>query len=172
MCIVCFFFLNLFLSDSIFCVAWEFSVDLDDNPSEKIKKASNVMGPLMGSLSSRREQLDAGSKEPALQMKLNLATDGLRNAKDISYSPSKFPTKERGKSLEESGSDSDTRLQNNSVVRDMGKNAKGKENKRTEDTSELLLDAATYPILPTEVISAKSNSLFPLLVFIEELWLS
>ncbi|EOY26788.1 PREDICTED: uncharacterized protein LOC18595932 [Theobroma cacao] len=133
-----------------FSIVETLSVDLDDNPSEKIKKASNVMGPLMGSLSSRREQLDTGSKEPALQMKLNLATDGLRNAKDISYSPSKFPTKERGKSLEESGSDSDTRLQNNSVVRDMGKNAKGKENKRTEDTSELLLDAATYPILPTE----------------------
>ncbi|XP_021298740.1 uncharacterized protein LOC110427513 isoform X2 [Herrania umbratica] len=133
-----------------FSIVETLSVDLDDNPSEKVKKASNVMGPLMGSLSSRGEQLDTGSKEPPLQMKLNLATDGLRNAKDICYSPAKIPTKERGKSLEDSGSDSDTTLRNNSVIRDTGKNAKGRENKRTEDTSELLLDAATYPTLPTE----------------------
>ena len=110
-------------------------VDLDDNPSEKSKKASNVMGPLMGPLSSSREQLDTRSKESALQMKPNLATDGLRNAKAVSYSSSKIPTKERGKSFEDSGSDSDTRMQNNSLVRNMEKNVKGRENYRMKDAS-------------------------------------
>ncbi|XWS18995.1 hypothetical protein CRYUN_Cryun32bG0092800 [Craigia yunnanensis] len=133
-----------------FSIVETLSVDLDNNPSEKSKKASNVMGPLMGPLSSGREQLDAKSKESALQMKPNLATDGLRNAKDVSYSPSKVPTKERNKSFEDSGSDSDTRMQNNSFVRNMGKNVKGREHDRMKDASELLLDSATHSTLPTE----------------------
>ncbi|XWS11921.1 hypothetical protein CRYUN_Cryun37aG0046700 [Craigia yunnanensis] len=133
-----------------FSILETLSVDLDHNPSEKSKKSSNVMGPLMGPLSSRREQLDTKSKESALRMKPNLAMDGLRNAKDVSYSPSKIPTKERGKSFEDSGSDSDTRMQNNLFVRNMGKNVKRRENDRMENASELLLDTAAHSTLPTE----------------------
>ncbi|OMO54105.1 hypothetical protein CCACVL1_28063 [Corchorus capsularis] len=128
-----------------FSIVETLSVDLDEKPSEKNKKASNVMGPL----SSRREHLDNGIKESTLQMKPNLAIDGFRNAKDMS-SPSKIPGKERGKSFEDSGSDSETRVQNNLVMRNTGKNIKGRENEGMEDTSELLLDAATYSTLPIE----------------------
>ncbi|XVF26747.1 hypothetical protein REPUB_Repub14bG0045000 [Reevesia pubescens] len=127
-----------YIFSNSFSIIETLSVDLDDNPSEKSKKASTVMGPLTSPLSSRREQLDTKSKESALQMKSNLD------------SPSKIPTKERGKSFEDSGSDSDTRMQINSFVRNTGKNVKGRENDRMEDASELLLDAATHPTLPTE----------------------
>ncbi|XVF24987.1 hypothetical protein REPUB_Repub13aG0174600 [Reevesia pubescens] len=70
-----------------FSIIETLSVDLDNNPSEKSKKASTVMGPLMGPLSSRREQLDTESKDSALQMKPNFAMDGLGNVKDVSYLP-------------------------------------------------------------------------------------
>ena len=149
-----------------------FLVDLDDNPSEKSKKATNVMGPLMGPLSSRREQLNTESKVSAFQMKPNFAMDGLGNAKDVSYSPTKNPTKDRGKSFEDSGSDSDTRVRNNLYVRSTGKNVKGRENGRMENASELLLDAATHPTLPTEVFNLRSNIFFPLSMFIELILLS
>ncbi|XP_022714972.1 uncharacterized protein LOC111274526 isoform X2 [Durio zibethinus] len=132
-----------------FSIVQTLSVNLEDNPSEKSKKASNVMGPPMGPLSSKREKLDAESKKSALQMKPNLATGGLTNAKDVFCSPSKLPIEERGKSFEDSGSDSDTRMQKNLFVRNMRKNAR-RENEIVEDASELLLDAATHPTLPTE----------------------
>lgn len=137
-----------------------FLVDLDNSPSEKSKKASNSMGPLMGPLSSMKEQLDTKSKESAFQMKPNLATDGLRNEKDVSFSPSKVSTKKQGKSFEDSGSDSDTRMQSNSFVRNMERNAKGRENDRKEDASELILDAAAHSALPAEVINLRSNVLY------------
>ncbi|XVF74581.1 hypothetical protein PTKIN_Ptkin13bG0121200 [Pterospermum kingtungense] len=135
-----------YIFSNSFSIVETLSVDLDDNPSEKGKKASNIMGPV----SSRREQVDTKSKESAFQLKPNLATDGLRNKKDVSYSPSKVPTKKRGKSFEDSGSESDTGMQNNSFVRNMERNAKGRENDRMEDASELILDAATHSTLPTE----------------------
>ncbi|XVE88896.1 hypothetical protein DITRI_Ditri19aG0105600 [Diplodiscus trichospermus] len=133
-----------YIFSNSFSIIETLSVDLDDNPSEKGKKTSTVLGPLMGPLSYRKEQSETKSKESAFQMKPNLATDGLRNAKDVSYSPSKIPTKEGGKSFEDSGSDTDTRMQNNLFVRNMGKDDS------MEDASELLPDAAMHSILPTE----------------------
>ncbi|KHG17215.1 Sorting nexin-13 [Gossypium arboreum] len=132
-----------------FSIIETLSVDLDDNPSEKGRKASNVMGPLMGPLSSSRQLLDTESKGPSSQIRPNHATDGLRKAKDVRYSPSKNPTEEWCKSVEDTGS-GDARVRNTSSIKNTGKNVKGRENERVEDASELLLDAATYPTLPVE----------------------
>lgn len=169
MLIVWFSFQYLYLADSIFCVAWNFLVDLDSNPSEKSNKASSVFGPLVGPLSSKREQLDTESKESARQVKANLAMDGLRNANDMSYPP-KVLTKEQGNSIEDSGSNSDTGMPKISFVRHTGKNVKGSANDRMEDASELVLDAVSHPTFPTEVISLRSNILFPLCPFVELKW--
>ncbi|KAE8680777.1 hypothetical protein F3Y22_tig00111366pilonHSYRG00071 [Hibiscus syriacus] len=139
-----------YVFSSSFSIVETLSVGLDDNPSEKSKKASNVMGPLMGPLTSRRRQLDTESNEPSLQIKPNFATDELRNAKNVSTSPSKVPTEGWCKSSEDTGSDSDARVGNTLLVRNSKENVKGRENKIVEDASELLLDSAMYPTLPTE----------------------
>lgn len=133
-----------------------FLVDLDNNPFEKSKNATTVMGPL----ASRREQLNTESKVSAFQMKPNLAMDGLGNTKDVSYSPTRVPAKERGKSFEDSSSDSDTKTQKSLFVKSMGKNVKGRKNDRIEDASELHLDAAMHTTRPTEVISLRLNIFF------------
>ncbi|TYG75934.1 hypothetical protein ES288_D03G072800v1 [Gossypium darwinii] len=132
-----------------FSIIETLSVDLDSNPSEKSDKASSVLVPLAGPLSSKREQLDTESKESARQMKPNLARDGLRNAKDMSYPP-KVLTKEQGNFIDDSGSNSDTGVSKISFVRHTGKNVKGKVNDRMEDASELVLDAVSHPTFPTE----------------------
>ncbi|KAE8662980.1 hypothetical protein F3Y22_tig00113124pilonHSYRG00585 [Hibiscus syriacus] len=138
-----------YVFSSSFSIVETLSVGLDDNPSEKSKTASNVMGPLMVPLTSGGQQLDTESNEPSLQIKPNFATDGLRNAKNVLTS-SKLPTEARCKSSEDTGSDSDTRVGNTLLVRNSKENVRGRENKIVEDTSELLLDSATYPTIPTE----------------------
>ncbi|XP_052880495.1 uncharacterized protein LOC108467257 isoform X4 [Gossypium arboreum] len=132
-----------------FSIIETLSVDLDSNPSEKSNKASSVLVPLVGPLSSKGEQLDTESKEYARQMKPNLAMDGLRNAKNMSYPP-KVLTKEQGNSIEDSGSNSDTGMSKISFVRHTEKNVKGKANDGMEDASELVLDAVLHPTFPTE----------------------
>ncbi|KAG4211749.1 hypothetical protein ERO13_A02G086700v2 [Gossypium hirsutum] len=132
-----------------FSIIETLSVDLDSNPSEKSNKASSVLVPLVGPLSSKGEQLDTESKESARQMKPNLAMDGLRNAKNMSYPP-KVLTKEQGNSIEDSGSNSDTGMSKISFVRHTEKNVKGKANDGMEDASELVLDAVSHPTFPTE----------------------
>ncbi|TYH28477.1 hypothetical protein ES288_A02G145800v1 [Gossypium darwinii] len=128
-----------------FSIIETLSVDLDSNPSEKSNKASSVLVPLVGPLSSKGEQLDTESKESAQQMKPNLAMDGLRNAKNMSYPP-KVLTKEQGNSIE----DSDTGMSKISFVRHTEKNVKGKVNDGMEDATELVLDAVSHPTFPTE----------------------
>ncbi|XP_039009481.1 uncharacterized protein LOC120137912 isoform X2 [Hibiscus syriacus] len=139
-----------YVFSSSFSIVETLSVGLDDNPSEKGKKASNVAGPLMGPLTSRRQQLDTESKESSLQIKPNLATDGLRNAKNVSNSPSKVATEARCKSSEDTGNGSDAKVRNTSLVRNSKENVRGRENEIMEDASELLLDSDMYSTLPTE----------------------
>ncbi|XP_039066642.1 uncharacterized protein LOC120212381 [Hibiscus syriacus] len=86
------------------------------------------MGPLMGPLTSRRQQ----------------------NAKNVLTYPSKLPTEAWCKSSEDTGSDSDARVGNTLLIRNSKENVQARENKIVEDASELLLDSATYPTLPTE----------------------
>ncbi|GMI93811.1 SORTING NEXIN 3 [Hibiscus trionum] len=139
-----------YVFSSSFSIVQTLSVGLDDNPSEKGKKASNVMGPPMGPLTSRRQQLDTESKEPSLRVKPNLATDGLRNAKNVSNSPSKVAAEAWCKSSEDTGSGSDAKVRNTLLVKNSKENVKGRENEIMDNASELLLDSAMDPTLPTE----------------------
>lgn len=126
-------------------VSGNFIVDLDDKPSEKSKGVSNYGGPAVTDLSSLK-------REPALQMKNNDVSDGFRlDAKGISYSPVKTPSKELAKPFENSGNDLETRAQKDAYsLRNSGRAVKGRA-QSPEVASELLLDAAMDPTLPTEV---------------------
>lgn len=133
----------------IFILCLNFLVDLEDKPSEKV---SNTAWPVV-SPSSRREHFGSESKESTQQVKDNFIADGKKsNAKEMSHSPLKANNKELGKSLDDPGSGSDNKVLNNSsYFRNLGKIVKGKENDGSVEKSELL-DAATDPTLPSEVI--------------------
>ncbi|GKV27027.1 hypothetical protein SLEP1_g36233 [Rubroshorea leprosula] len=134
-----------------FSIVETLPVNLDDTPSEKRKEVSNRFGPVMNPLLTRINHLGTESKESALQMKHNLAADGVRNRKDIVNSLGKNPGEEHlGKSSSDFGIDSDTKVQNTFSIRNMGKNVKEEDSDRLEDTSEMLLDAVTDQTLPKE----------------------
>ncbi|XP_012073353.1 uncharacterized protein LOC105634990 isoform X2 [Jatropha curcas] len=133
-----------------FSIIETLSVDLDHNPSEKSKKVSNFIGPVISSLSTKKEQLVTEQKESALQTKHIFVSDGVRmSPKYMSHSMSKKLGKEFGKPLEDSGGDSDTK-ENTSSVRNLDKVAKGRQTDGLEPTSESIRNAATDPTLPTE----------------------
>lgn len=129
------------------------TVDLDDKPSEKCKRASNSSGLVTDNLSLRKEPLGTGTQEPPLQMKNNSVADGFGlKSKDNNTSPLKSPIKEIRKSLLNSGGDSEYRAQSAaSLLRNSESAGKDRENHEVDNASNLLLDAATDPTIPTEV---------------------
>lgn len=69
------------------------------------------------------------------------------------YSLVEKPVKEYGKLLEDSGSDSDTRVQKNTAsIGNFGKKVKEREVDGSQETSDIL-DAENDSSLPTEVIT-------------------
>lgn len=142
--------LEFFFFKYISTFVWNFIVDLEDKPSEKSKRVSNYGGPLTGHVSSKRDHLSVESREPPLQMQSNVLTDGFRlNAKGVSNSP---VGKQYKKSFDKSGNDSEARAQTDASHRNLGTTVKGRRNNGLE-ASELVLDAANDPTLPTEVNS-------------------
>ncbi|EXB74504.1 Copia protein [Morus notabilis] len=139
-----------YIFSNSFSIVETLSVDLNGKPSEKNKGISNSGGPVnVTDLSTlKREHLRNESREPALQMKNNAASDGFRlNVKGLSFPPSKIP----GKEFDNSGSDSETRAPKDpSSLRNLGRAVKGKESHSSEAASELPLDAAADLTLPTE----------------------
>ncbi|KAM2993976.1 hypothetical protein FF2_046004 [Malus domestica] len=132
-----------YLFTNSFSIIETLSVDLDDKPSEKSKKVSNMDG-LVTDPFLTREHTGNGVKGSALQLKNN---DGLRVNTKVSDSQVKSPGKEIGKSLINSGTDSDARAKKDlSSVTNLGKTIKGRE----EQESESFLDTDTVPTLPTE----------------------
>ncbi|KAF8393368.1 hypothetical protein HHK36_021611 [Tetracentron sinense] len=127
------------------------SVDLDDKPYEKSSKVQNLVEPVNDPISLRREHFDIKSKETMSQMKHNnLVDDSRLNARTKGHSTVKKAGKECENSFEDSGSDSDCRMQKNvSSIRKSGNSSKERGSHGPQDTSELLLDA-TDPTLPTE----------------------
>ncbi|KAF8407046.1 hypothetical protein HHK36_006171 [Tetracentron sinense] len=129
------------------------SVDLDDKPYEKSPKVQNlVVEPVNDPVYSRREHLDIKGKETVVQMKPNYVTDNSRlNSRVTAHSTIKKPGQECENSFEDSGRDSDSRMQKNvSSIRKSGKTLRERGNDGPQETSELLLDASTDPTLPTE----------------------
>lgn len=139
-----------YIFSNSFSIVETLSVDLNGKPAEKNKGISNFGGPVnVTDLSTlKREHLRNESREPALQMKNNAASDGFRlNVKGLSFPPSKIP----GKEFDNSGSDSETRAPKDpSSLRNLGRAVKGKESHSSEAASELPLDAAADLTLPTE----------------------
>lgn len=140
----------------LFFICWELIVVLEDKPSEKSKMVSNHGVPVSDHFSLKREHLK--SREPPLQTKNNALTDGSKpNTKGVSYSP---VGKEVRKSFDNSASDLETRAQTDaSSHRNLGNAVKGRKNNGLGEASELTLDAATDPTLPTEV-NPQASSLF------------
>ncbi|XP_050384500.1 uncharacterized protein LOC126801087 isoform X2 [Argentina anserina] len=115
----------------------------DAKPSEKSKRVLNF-GTDPSSFKS--EQIGIGMKDSTLQVKNNAVGDGLRlNAKGSS--PVKNPGKDFGKPVNTPTTCSITGGQKQaSSLTNSGKTSEGRE----EQESELVLDAATDPTLPTE----------------------
>ncbi|OUZ99956.1 Phox homologous domain [Macleaya cordata] len=128
------------------------SVDLDDKPYEKSAKVQHVIEPADDHLSSMAQNLGRKSKENVLQMKQNLvADDSSLKTRNTSHTSLKSSGKDRNILYEDSDSDSDGRGQNfASSIRKLGKPLKERVSDNPKETSELLLDAATDPTLPTE----------------------
>lgn len=128
------------------------SVDLHCKPAENSNKVLSFVGPLVNPLPSRRAHLGTESKEPPLQTKHNhLVDQGRLTEKGTTYSLVEKPVKECGKPFDDSGSDSDSRVQKNaSSMGNLGKKVKGREGDGLLETSEVLSDAENDPSLPTE----------------------
>ncbi|RVW87985.1 hypothetical protein CK203_033887 [Vitis vinifera] len=105
------------------------SVDLHCKPAENSNKVLSFVGPLVNPLPSRRAHLGTESKEPPLQTKHNhLVDQGRLTEKGTTYSLVEKPVKECGKPFDDSGSDSDSRVQKNaSSTGNLGKKVKGRE---------------------------------------------
>ncbi|XP_043701238.1 uncharacterized protein LOC122651772 [Telopea speciosissima] len=126
------------------------SVNLEDKSNEKSTKVQNLVGAVNDPLLYRGEHLNR--KETTLQMKQNLVAEnpGLRR-RSKSCLPVKIPCKKHENPMEDSGSDSDGRLQSSDHrIRKSEIGLKGRGSNNPQETSEVLLDAATDPTLPTE----------------------
>lgn len=114
-------------------------------------------------LTSRREHLGAESKE-SMQMKQNFVSDWSRSpTTGISRSPMHKNVKECSKPSEDSGSDKDSRVQiSSSSIKFLEKGTEGSEGggDGLPEASELLLDAASDPTLPTEVVIIRINKYY------------
>ncbi|KAF2323362.1 hypothetical protein GH714_034840 [Hevea brasiliensis] len=151
-----------------FSIVETLSVDLDGKPSEKNKVVSNFVGPVINSISAKREQLGTDNKDSSLQTKHNVVTDGVKmSPKYTSHSPGKKLGKEHGKSLKDSGSDSDT--QKNVSVSNFGKIVKGRQTDGLGQTSELIHDTASDLTLPTEWVPP--NITAPILDLVDVIFL-
>lgn len=136
-----------------------FEVNLDDKPYERSPKIQSSMMAINEQSFSQGEHFGIKSKETALQMKQNCVLDDLKLTKQ---GTKHFAKKNVGKESENlvedhSGSDSDGRQKMNasSFIKSAKplKVAEGGPD-GTEDTSRLLTDAASDPILPNEVITS------------------
>ncbi|KAL6134452.1 hypothetical protein ACLB2K_066683 [Fragaria x ananassa] len=135
-----------YLFTNSFSIIETLSVGLDDKQSEKSKRVLNFSEPVVDPSSLKREQIGIGIRDSTLQVKNNAVGDGQRlNAKGSSSV--KNPGKDFGKPLNTPSSCSCTGgpKQASSLV-NSGRTSKGRE----EQESELFLDAATDPTLPTE----------------------
>lgn len=96
-----------------------------------------------------------------MQTKHNhLVDQGRLTEKGTTYSLVEKPVKECGKPFDDSGSDSDSRVQKNaSSTGNLGKKVKGREGDGLLETSEVLSDAENDPSLPTEVTTIANYNL-------------
>ncbi|TYK04027.1 PX domain-containing protein/PXA domain-containing protein/Nexin_C domain-containing protein [Cucumis melo var. makuwa] len=118
-----------------FSIIETLSVDPSDKSHEEYNRSvSNPNSPLSGLLPLRRDHAIAECLEPKLQAKTKLQPNGLRlNSKGTNPG--------RTENQKENGTLSD---------KNSGKTESQNENEKSGEASDLLLDAATDPMLPTE----------------------
>lgn len=127
-----------------------FPVDLDDTANERTKDGQTATGPA-DSLSSRRQQRIAESKESTVPMKHNVVGDGSKlNAKGAVQSPQMKPAKEFRNPSENSSSVNNEEHTKVALTR---KSIKGGGSDDLQASSHSVNNAATDPTLPTEVIT-------------------
>ncbi|XP_042486024.1 uncharacterized protein LOC122066268 [Macadamia integrifolia] len=128
------------------------SVNLDNKSNEKSTKVQNLVCAANDPSLYRREHLNTNRKETTLQIKRKLVAEnpGLRR-RNISFLPDKITGKEHENPVKASVSNSDSRLQRSDCYArksEIARKERGSVN--PQGTSEVLLDAATDPTLPTE----------------------
>ncbi|CAA3024050.1 Intermediate filament [Olea europaea subsp. europaea] len=125
------------------------SVDVDDTARETYKEYMDNIGPVIGPLFSKRENLGNKNKESALLIKGDNVADGaILKTKGPALSPPKKPAKGFEKAFEDSSSDSADPEQRNLVLtRKLEKTVKGDEEALCASGS---MDAATELAIPSE----------------------
>lgn len=136
---------NQFISFSVL-------VDPDESVHERDKEHTQNIGPRVDPLSSNRGYIKAGNKDLTVRMKPNHVVDASRlNYKYVP--PIKKPDKENGKAFEDSSSDSDNMVQKNKVSSSKIEKAVKVGDATAHVSSELLVNTADDPTLPSEVVS-------------------
>nr|GLL23496.1 uncharacterized protein LOC109188019 isoform X1 [Ipomoea trifida] len=126
-------------------------VDPDESVHERDKEHTQNIGPRVDPLSSNRGYIKAGNKDLTVRMKPNHVVDASRlNYKYVP--PIKKPDKENGKAFEDSSSDSDNMVQKNKVSSSKIEKAVKVGDATAHVSSELLVNTADDPTLPSEWI--------------------
>ena len=136
-------------------------VNLGDKPSEMAKSCSNVSVTAIDPPASQREHCTGENKEAAMRTRNNVVADGLSSkVNSRPLSPPKRLGKESRKSLDNPGSDRDSRalktvpspkkLLHDAPKIVLDKNVKGRETDGSEKRTELPQDNSDS--FPTEVI--------------------
>ncbi|CAI9753803.1 unnamed protein product [Fraxinus pennsylvanica] len=125
------------------------SVDLDDTARETYKEYMDNIGPVIGPLSSKRENLGNKNKESSLLIKGDPVADGARlKTKEPALSPPKKPAKGFEKAFDDSSSDSaDPEQKNLILAKKLEKTVKSNEEALCASGS---MDAATDLAIPSE----------------------
>ncbi|KAJ4958209.1 hypothetical protein NE237_025320 [Protea cynaroides] len=143
-----------YMFSNSFSIIETLSVNLDNKSYEKSTKDQNLVAAVNGPLLNRGEHLNINRKETTLQIKQSVVAEnpGLRGSSK-SCLPVKISGEKHENHMEASGSDSNGRLQRSDrYIRksEISRKERGSEN--PQETSEVFLDAATDPTLPTEWI--------------------
>uniref|UniRef100_A0A9I9DUY3 Uncharacterized protein n=1 Tax=Cucumis melo TaxID=3656 RepID=A0A9I9DUY3_CUCME len=141
-----------------FSIIETLSVDPSDKSHEEYNRSvSNPNSPLSGLLPLRRDHAIAECLEPKLQAKTKLQPNGLRlNSKGTSISQvkNKFAgnaTMEKSGLSDRNPGRTENQKENGTLSdKNSGKTESQNENEKSGEASDLLLDAATDPMLPTE----------------------
>ncbi|CAK9310487.1 unnamed protein product [Citrullus colocynthis] len=133
-----------YIFSNSFSIIETLSVDLADKSHEDSRSVSNPNSPLSGLLPLRRDHAIAECLEPKLQAKSKLQPNGLGlTSKDATMEKNGLPDRNSGRT--------DNQKENGTLSnRNSGKTESQNENEKSGEASDLLLDAATDPMLPTE----------------------
>ncbi|GMH22206.1 hypothetical protein Nepgr_024049 [Nepenthes gracilis] len=146
-----------YMFSSTFSIVDTLPVALDDKPPENSTTGSDyggIQGTIIDPFKSGREFAESVIKEYTSYMNSNSAADALKldgKRKSPAASPVKSPAHGYRKTLEDSGSNLDTKVRNHvNSAKDLAHTGKRKEIQDSQQKSERFLDAVSDPTLPME----------------------